>query len=269
MTSSGLVLAQLASGFLRLDLPSVLVILLSLIVGLLMVLLFRYMSDQKAIRVAKDQLKAHLLAVRLFQDQLPVVLSSYGRILYGTARYLRLTFKPLFVVIIPLTLLIVQFDRYLGFMPLKPEEAFLVKVQTRSPESVDSLVMQLPQEVLTTAPPVHILADKEVVWRLSAQKPGEYELKVEDGDQVVPKQLVVSSELARLSPVRLRGHFWERFFVSGEAGIGENSRIQSITVSYPDRTIYFAWMKWSWIWLFFVLSLVAGFFFKTVLRIEI
>src|ERR1017187_6295742 len=103
--------------FFRDNLPIVLVVLVSAIIGLLMVVAFRYTSDQKAIHTAKNQLKAHLLAVRLFQDQLPVVLSSYGRILSGTGRYLKLAFRPLLYVILPLTLLIVQLDRYLGFVP--------------------------------------------------------------------------------------------------------------------------------------------------------
>ena len=110
------------------DLPAALVVLLSLIIGLLMVVVFRYTSDQKAIRLAKDQLKAHLLAVRLFQDQLPVVLSSYGRILRCTGRYLRLAFKPLLFVIVPMMFLIVQLDRYLGSVPLEVGQSFLVKV---------------------------------------------------------------------------------------------------------------------------------------------
>src|SRR6201999_307927 len=66
--------------------PLALVVALSIVVGLLMIVLFGYTSNQKAIGVAKDQLKAHLLAVRLFQDQLHVVVGSYGRILRGTAR---------------------------------------------------------------------------------------------------------------------------------------------------------------------------------------
>ena len=87
--------------FLQDNLPLVLVILVSAIIGLLMVLVFGYTSDQKAIHTVKDQLKAHLLAVRLYQDQLPVVLASYGRILSGTGRYLKLAFKPLLYVILP------------------------------------------------------------------------------------------------------------------------------------------------------------------------
>ena len=82
------------AGILGVESPTVFVVLLSFVIGLLMVVVFRYTSDQKAIRIAKDHLKAHLLAVRLFQNQLPVVLSSYGRILLSTGRYLRLSFVP-------------------------------------------------------------------------------------------------------------------------------------------------------------------------------
>jgi general stress protein CsbA len=40
-------------------------------------------------------------------------------------------------------------------------------------------------------------------------------------------------------------------------------------VTYPPRVINFAWMEWNWIVLFFVVSLIAGFIFKTALGIQI
>jgi len=256
-------------GLVRVDLPLVLVVVISLIVGLLMVVVFHYTSDQKAIHIAKDHLKAHLLAVRLFQDQLSVVLSSYGRILAGTGRYLRLAFKPLLFVIVPLILLIVQLDQYLGSMPLQPGQAFLVKVRTDNADSLNEVLLQLPPEMTVTAPAVHVLADNEVIWRVVAQKDGDFDVNVNAAGQTFSMRAVVSSGLARLSSIRLRGRFWEPMLVSGEPALPDNSPIQSIEVSYPSRSIYFAWLEWNWIWLFFVLSLVAGFFFKSVLGIEI
>src|SRR5690242_6504581 len=106
--------------------PLAIVLVVSIVVGLLMVLLFGYTSDQKAIHAAKDRLKAHLLAVRLYQDQLPVVIRTYGRILRGTGSYLRLAFMPLLYVIVPITLLMVQLDHYLGMTPLPAAQPFLV-----------------------------------------------------------------------------------------------------------------------------------------------
>ena len=79
--------------------PLMIVVVLSVVIGLLMIVLFGYTSDQKAIGIAKDQLKAHLLAVRIYRDQLHVVMGSYGKVLRGTGRYLKLAFKPLLYVL--------------------------------------------------------------------------------------------------------------------------------------------------------------------------
>jgi len=251
------------------DRPLLIVVLVSLLAGLLMVIIFRYASDQKAIRLAKDKLKAHLLAVRLFQDQLPVVLRSYVRILGGTGIYLRLAFRLLLVVIVPLTLLIVQLDHYLGYFPFRSGEAFVITARTTRAFPLEELSLQLPSELSTTAPPVHVPADNQVVWRVVAQKDGVYDIRIGISGQTFSKKVVVSPSLSRLSPIRLRDHFWQRFFFSAESSFAKDGPVESITVNYHDRSLRFAWLEWSWIWLFFVLSLVAGFFFKTVFGIEV
>ena len=207
--------------------------------------------------------------MQLFQDQLPVVLSSYGRILVSTGRYLQLAFKPLLLVILPLTFLIVQLDRYLGFAPLEPQRPFLLTAQTSDANILDNVSLTLPPGMVTTAPAVHVPAENEVVWRVVADKEGAYSINVGAGGQTVSKQAVVGNGLPQLSTIRLQGHFWERFFTSGEPELSGNASIQSVSVNYPSRSIRFAGIEWNWIWLFFVLSMAAGFFFKTVLKIEI
>ena len=252
--------------------PLAIVIVLSLVVGLLMVVLFGYTSDQKAIGIAKDQLKAHLLAVRLYRDQIPVVMGSYGKILRGTGRYLKLAFKPLLYVIIPITLLIVQIDRYLGQKPIPPNVPFLLTVHLAGPAGNDALnnvTLDLPPEITMTAPPVHVSADNEIVWRLAGSKEGKYEVKVAAAGQTGAKAVCVGNDLPRISTIRLRGHFWERMFASAEAALPENSPIESISINYADRNIEIAGYGMNWIWLFFILSMVAGFIFKELLGIKI
>jgi hypothetical protein len=256
-------------GSLGVNVPAAIVLGISLVIGLVMVVVFRYTSDQKAIHVAKDRLKAHLLALRLFQDQIPVVLKSYGRIVLATGRYLRLAFRPLLFVIVPLTFLIVQLDRYLGSMPVEAGHPFLLTVRMDNPSALNEASVQLPDGLSTTAPAVHVPSESEVGWRLVAEKPGEYIVNVQASHQTFSKRLVVGTGLPRLSPVRLRGKFWERIFVSGEPALPQNNPIESIDVQYPVRNVAFAGFEWNWIWLFFVLSLAAGFLFKSILGIEI
>jgi hypothetical protein len=249
--------------------PLVLVLAISIAIGFLMVIVFRYTSDQKAIGRAKDRLKAHLLAVRLFQDQLPVVMHAYGRILSGTCSYLRLAATPFLIVILPITFLIVQLDRYFGWMPLQPAQTFLVEARVGDPAALNEASLQLPPELSSSAPAVHVPADKEVVWRVVAEREGQYDIHIAAAGQTVSKQVVVSPGLARISPVRLRGKFWERLLSSSEPPLADNSPVQLIAISYPPRVISFAGMEWNWIVLFFVISLIAGFIFKSVLGIQV
>src|SRR5882724_1309468 len=199
--------------------PLWLVLGVSVVVGFLMVVVFRYTSNQKAIGRAKDTLKAHLLAVRLFQDQLPVVVGAYGKILRGTGTYLRLAFTPFLVAVIPMTFLIIQMDRYLGWMPLQTAQPFLVEAQVNDADILDQIQIHLPDALVSSAPPVHVPKDKLVTWRVTANRTGEYDLRVEAGGQIETKHIVVSSALARVSPIRFRGNFWGRMFSSAESAL--------------------------------------------------
>jgi hypothetical protein len=269
MAMPGHALLVVAFQFFLLTSPLAIVVVVSLVVGLLMVVLFGYTSDQKAIGIAKDQLKAHLLAVRLYRDQIPVVMGSYGKILRGTGRYLKLAFKPLLYVIIPITLLMVQIDRYLGATPIAPNVPFLLTVHTTTSDVLNDVTLDPPPEITMTAPPVRVPAENEIVWRLVGSKDGKLEVKIVVAGQSAAKAVCVGRDLARISIVRLRGQFWERMLSSAEPALPENSPIESISINYPDRNIEVAGYGMNWIWLFFILSMVAGFIFKEILGIQI
>jgi hypothetical protein len=254
---------------LGINLPALIVVGISVVIGLLMVVVFRYTSDQKAIHVAKDHLKAHLLALRLFQDQIPVVIRSYGRILLATGRYLRLAFMPLLFVSVPLILLLAQIDRYLGSIPFEMGHPFLVSARVTGADAISDATLELPAGLATTAPAVHVPAENEVVWRVVADREGSFAVNVKTSSQASTKQVVVGSGMPRLSAVRMRGQFWKRLLYSAEPALPQSDFVQTIEVQYPSRDIAFAGLEWNWIWLFFVLSLAAGFLFKSILGIEI
>jgi len=256
-------------GSLGINVPSGIVLGISLVVGLVMVLVFGCTSDQKAIHKAKDRLKAHLLALRLFQDQIQVVLRSYVRIVLATGDYLRLAFKPLLFVIVPMTFLIVDVDRYLGSVPLSTGQTFLIRARIDDPDLLNQASLQLPNGLASTAPPVHEPADNRIAWRVIAEGAGDFAVNIQVGDQLFAKRVIVGSGVPRLSPVRLRGKVWERLFVSAEPSLPANKSVEAIDVQYPAREIAFAGMEWNWMWLFFVLSLAVGFVFKSILGIEI
>src|SRR6266404_929394 len=162
----------------------------------------------------------------------------------------------------------VQIDRYLGATPIPPNTPFLLTVHTGS-GILNDVTLDLPPEIAMTAPPVHVPSTNEIIWRLTGSKEGKYEVKIAAAGQTAAKIVCVGSDLPRISTVRLRGYFWERMFSSAEPALPENSPIDSISINYPDRNVEVAGYGMNWIWLFFILSMVAGFIFKELLGIKI
>lgn len=248
--------------------PLLLVLAASLFTGILLLLIFRYTSDQKAIRRAKDQLQAHLLAVRLFQDQLRVVLRAYRRILWGTLRYVRLTLFSSLVMLVPLVPLMVQLDRYLGWTPVAPGAAFLLKVQL-APEALSNVELQLPPGLSQSATAVHIPAENEVVWRITAEREGSYRADVVVGGERFSKEVVVGEGLTRISTARWRGHFWRRMLESSEAPLPPGAPVEAISITYPPRNLDLGFAQWNWIVVFFFATVASALIFKKVWRVEI
>lgn len=244
-------------------------LVLSVLTGLVMIVLFGHLSDQKAVRYAKDQLRAQLLAVRLFQDQPQVVVRAYGRILTGTGRYLRVSFKPLVIIIVPMIVLLIYGDRYLGSLPFQTNQPILFKAQLDQPGALDDVALRLPPGLSESAPAVHIAGDNEVDWRLVASADGNYTVQLLAGGRQVDKTVVVSSNLAHLSECRMRGHLWRRLLDCAEPALPASSPVRLLAVNYPARDFDLGPWTTNWLVIYFVVSLAAAVLFKFILGIEI
>lgn len=243
------------------------VALFSAVTGVLMLLAFRYASNQNAVRRAKDRLSAHVLEVRLFQDQLSVVAGAYGKILRATGAYIGTTLKPLAVMLLPLLVLLVQMDLRLGVQPFAAGQPVLLKARFTGPEAVGQANLELPDGMELTAPPLHIGEQREVDWRIRPARAGVFAVQVAVGSERYAKQVVVDGDLAALPGERMRGWI-NSLLYPGEARLPADGPVESITVHYPPREIRFAGWGMHWLIPFFVLSMVVGYALKGVFGAE-
>jgi len=249
-------------------------ILFSLLAGILMLLVFRFTSNQSAIRRVKDRMQAHLLEVRLFPDQIGVVLRAYGRILRWTLAYFGHALVPLAVMLVPLVLLLVQMDLRLGHQALRPRDSFLLKALAAGDAPLDQAALRLPDGLALSAPPLHIHHQpdnrREVNWRIDALRPGEYSIEVVVADELFAKQVTVveSGNAVRISPARVRPDWLELILESAEPPLPPGAPLHHIVITYPHRNLVLGRWELHWLIPFFVLSLVAAFALKGVLRTE-
>ena len=94
--------------------PEASMAVVSLLVGLFMLFIFKRTSNQAGIRRAKDRIKAHLLELRLYKSDFGQTMRSQGRILAANGRYFLHALKPMLVIVVPILLVLVQLDARFG-----------------------------------------------------------------------------------------------------------------------------------------------------------
>jgi hypothetical protein len=251
-------------------LPTLVVLaVFSVFTAVISLLAVRWTSDQKAIRRVKDLMGAHVLEVRLFPDQLSVVLRAYRTLLWNTLLYLRYALVPLLVLSVPLLILFAQMESYFGRAPIEPGHDFLVRVTLQSADSLANVLLRIPPGLVQTAPPVHIPSEHEVDWRVKAEKPGSYDIEMVVQGNEYSKRVVAERGLTRILSERERGGAWQQVINPGEPPLPRAGVVEQIEIQYPARVFRFRTWEIEWLVPYVTLTLLAALFLKGAMRTEL
>jgi hypothetical protein len=245
---------------------------ISFLTGLLMLFIFRLTSNQEGIKRVKDKIKAHLLELRLFKDNMPVSLSAQGQILRYNLRYLGYSLKPMLVMIIPLILILAQLNLWFGYESLRSREPAILKVKLEKgarPMELDASI-ETPAGLEVETPPLRLEEQREIDWRIRARSSGVHELVIKLGGQSLTKAVFADgSRLARISPVKLKGGLIDQVLNPGERPLPSSRSIKSIEVVYPPKRMNFLGLRLHWLVAYFGLSILIGFALKKPFKVEI
>lgn len=272
---ASLVLAPFAA------LPSqVALIVIAVVAGALAAICYRHVSNQTALKRVADQVRASLLAMRLFKDDLRSVFAAQASLFKASGLRLWYSLPPLVVLIVPFVLLLVQLAMWYEFRPLAPGEKSLIEVRIAPAAWSDYQDLRLvaPDGVDVTTKPVRDVHNHSITWRVCPQAvpaskdPLMLRFKLRER-QVVEKQLAVSAtgganELVFVSPRRPGTSFWDRLIYPGEPALPSDSPIQAISIDYQTRmnTLFGVAVPW---WLtFFVVSILAALALKPVIKVQ-
>lgn len=253
--------------------------LLGVVFGILALLAMKYCSNQARIVELKDRYKGHVLAIKLFRDDLGVVISSLLHTLRLIGFYLGHQLRPMAVMMIPFVLIFAQMQMRLAYSPLPvgTETMVSVELSAQRPGEDVEVVAELPVGVELAGKPVRIPARKMVVYRLKVTAPGRHELRFQAGAETVTKSLHVGladDGTPMVSPVR-SASFMDLLLFPTEPTFEANSGFSKIALSYPVRPLPFLGIDWSFGMelgmgiTFVIISLVAAFLLKGAFGVTI
>jgi len=208
---------------------------ISAVMGVLLLVLWKYTSNQDAIGRVKDDIKANMLALKLFKDNISVTLQAQGRAFKGAGGLLFHAIRPLLVVIVPICLIMAQMALWYQARPLLPGEEALVIMQLNG--DIDSA---WPDVSIASMPTADVTIDqtrafteRQIYWKIKARENGLNNIVFQANNEQVEKQLAIGEGFMRVSLQRPGWHWFDIFENPSEKPFGPDSIVQSISVEYP------------------------------------
>lgn len=242
---------------------------LSVGLGVLMLLAFRHLSNQAAIGRAKNDIKANLLAMKLFRDDLRVVFRSQLRLVWATLRLQRHVLTPVLWSLLPMILILAQMGLRYQWRPLHIGERAILRVRAGSGMSGPESVTLAPHDgVEVEVGPVS--GGGEWVWRIRALTRGRHTLSFQTnatGSAPITKEVVVGDGLSRVSAMRPGSGWLDRLFHPVEAPFAKDSPVRDIEVRYPSVESYVYGADY-WVVYFFIISMLTALVLAPVFKVK-
>jgi hypothetical protein len=244
--------------------------IVAVVTGVIMLVVFKYTSNQHAIKRVRDDINANLLALKLFKDSASVSLRAQGSILIAAFRLLFLALVPMLAMMIPVCLILAQLSLWYQFRPLHlgEETVITLKLNPEPASSWPDVSLQPTRAVEVMTGPVRVLSKQEVCWEIKALEAGYHLLSFQVGNETATKELAISDAIRRVSQLRPAWHWSEILLNPCEEPFLPNSPVQSIEIAYPGRSSWTSGTD-SWVVYWFIVSFVAALCFRRVLNVNV
>ncbi len=222
---------------------------ISVLAGIGMLLVFRHASDPVAVRRAKGIAQAHLLEFRLFMDDPLLILRAQRDLLAANLRFMKLMLRPFLWMLLPMGLLLAGLEAFYGHAPLAVGQPAIITTQVK--DAAGPFELKAPVEVAVETPPVHVLAENQVTWRIRPLCVATAELQITHNGKSFGKRISAGHGFHFLS--ERRGSLLNLLLYPTEAPLSDNE-IEWIEIRYPETTIlHLHWLIW-----FFAISAITA-----------
>ncbi len=244
------------------------ILFLSLLTSLFVLFVYRAVSSPARVRTAKDRIKAHIMAIRLYRDFWRTIVGSFFKSLYYTGKYFALNLLPLLLALPLLFLLFVQMDIRYGMRPFRPGETITVKAHFPGAIGTTDAVIHASPHFRPLMNPVHIEALGEIDWKLRAGAKGSSMIAVAVNGVSHSKSLEIGGGLPALSNRKLADSGWEHFIYPAEKRFDRPTPLRSISIRYPARSIAFLGFQTHWLVCYLLLTMIFALALKKKFGVE-
>jgi hypothetical protein len=199
-----------------------------------------------------------------------VSLRAQGRLLVNAGRLLALSLVPMLIMFVPMCLLLGQLAVWYQAraLPVGSETVITAHLDMKGVNDPSEVQLDTSPAFDLRAGPVHIRDKNIVCWRIQAMQPGVHELTLTIDGRSFTKEVSIGDGFLPVSPLRPAWNWSGALLNPRERPFPDESPVQSIEVAYPQRA---SWTSGTdhWVIYWFVVSLVAAFASRPLLKVNL
>ena len=166
--------------------------------------------------------------------------------------YMKSSFKPMFITMLPIIIVLGWMTAHLGFLPITAQDDFNTTIYFAD-DSIDTVTLAVTPEnmISMSGDATQPVVENKATWRLSGPD-GEYILEYEFDGKTVSKELIIDDYLYKEPEIIVENPAVEKVAVSNEK-------------NYPIKISGF---KLSWLWSYILISIVLNIITRKILKIH-
>jgi hypothetical protein len=237
-----------------------------MLMGIGMLWVFRYTSNQYAIGKVKNEWHRRLYEMLLFTDEPLLIWKAQWGLLKANVRYLALMLIPAAVMALPMIVILAQLECFYGNAPLVPGRDAVVTVQLKENQPNVTPMLYVPDGIVLDSSPVRLEAEHQISWRLRALRPIVGELQFVFPALVVEKSVSAGTGLRYLSERRVSSAL-ALIWHPGETRL-PSGPVDWIELHYPKATVHALGLNLHWLVWCVLAFMATALIFKRPFRIS-
>ena len=221
------------------------VILVSFILSLITVLIYKWTTNQQLMKELKDEIKALQTEAKQLKDKPQEAMEVQKKAMETNMKYMSHSMRPTLITFLPIILIFGWMNANFAFEQIQPEQEF--SITTAFQQGINgSIAIQTPPEITLTGKPTREITNGETIFTMKA-KEGRHKIKFQTNGQEYTKEVLATKEKKYAEPITTIN----------------DKIIKTITTNNKERTVLnlFGW-KLGWLGTYIIGSII----FSIILR---
>jgi len=235
--------------------PIIGILIVSIILGVISTVVYKYASDQKKIKELKDKTKEIQKKIKKVSKENPQkAMEMNSELMKLNGPMMKETMKPMFYTLIPSLLILAWMSANLAFMPIVPGQTFEVTAYFNDGVTGNVSMIALPEGLEFVNGDTQEISDSIAIWQLKSDQEATYTLTMDYHNQEHNKDVIIT---------------YSREYIQPETIVNKDGLKKVITGNEKIRPLkgvpIFGGL--NWLWSYIILTVIVSSLLKKFLKV--